>query len=207
MEVSGQLQAPAALPRGKSPRYRLDRRLGGPQSRSGSCGLEKNLLPLLGIEPRYTHIYTLLEFLCRYKLSHGIAVDRWPQVEKSLYIRGDQGAFCSPSAVDLNSPVTLSEYYSLPLLRLSCFSLIFPECRQSRYNMVTSDTFQIVTDPPLNYQRKLHFICVLKSIIRHILYKCHTSPLDPCRFLSVCCWFPQYSILIRPIAFTVDCGT
>jgi hypothetical protein len=38
-------------PRGNSPRYRLDRRLGGPHSRSGSYGQEKNLLPLLGIEP------------------------------------------------------------------------------------------------------------------------------------------------------------
>jgi hypothetical protein len=27
-------------------------RLGGPQSRSGHCGVEKNLLPLPGIEPR-----------------------------------------------------------------------------------------------------------------------------------------------------------
>jgi hypothetical protein len=37
MEVSAQLHAPAALPIGKEPppRYPLDRRLGGPQSRSG----------------------------------------------------------------------------------------------------------------------------------------------------------------------------
>jgi hypothetical protein len=35
MEVSGQLNAPAALPQGKKPRYPLDRRLGGAQSRSG----------------------------------------------------------------------------------------------------------------------------------------------------------------------------
>jgi hypothetical protein len=35
LEVSGQLDAPAALPRGKSPQYPLYRRLGGPQSRSG----------------------------------------------------------------------------------------------------------------------------------------------------------------------------
>jgi hypothetical protein len=34
--VSGQRHAPAALyPRGKNPRYPLDRRLGGPQSRKG----------------------------------------------------------------------------------------------------------------------------------------------------------------------------
>jgi hypothetical protein len=32
-------------PRGKSSRYRLDRRLGGPQSRSECCGEEKNLVP------------------------------------------------------------------------------------------------------------------------------------------------------------------
>jgi hypothetical protein len=38
MEVSGQLHAPAALPPGKSPQYPFDRRLGGPQSRSGRYG-------------------------------------------------------------------------------------------------------------------------------------------------------------------------
>jgi hypothetical protein len=38
-------------PRGKSPRYPLDRRLGGPQSRSGHSGKETNLT-LPGIEPR-----------------------------------------------------------------------------------------------------------------------------------------------------------
>jgi hypothetical protein len=37
--VSGQRHAPAALyPRGKDPRYPLDRTLGGPQSRSGRSG-------------------------------------------------------------------------------------------------------------------------------------------------------------------------
>jgi hypothetical protein len=51
MEVSGQLQAPAALPQGKSPWYPLDRRLGGPQSRSGRGGEEKNSQPPPGIEP------------------------------------------------------------------------------------------------------------------------------------------------------------
>jgi hypothetical protein len=37
-------------PQGKSPRYPLDRRLGGPQSRSGQ-GSEKNSQPPLGDEP------------------------------------------------------------------------------------------------------------------------------------------------------------
>jgi hypothetical protein len=41
MEVSGQLHVQAALPRGKRPRYPLDRRLGGPQSWCGRCGEEK----------------------------------------------------------------------------------------------------------------------------------------------------------------------
>jgi hypothetical protein len=45
MEVSGQLHAPAALPPGKEPWYPLDRRLGGPQSRSGRGGEEKNSQP------------------------------------------------------------------------------------------------------------------------------------------------------------------
>jgi hypothetical protein len=49
--VSGQLHAPATLPRGKSPPYPLDRKLGGSQSRSGRDGEEKNSQPPLGIEP------------------------------------------------------------------------------------------------------------------------------------------------------------
>jgi hypothetical protein len=43
MEVSGQLHAPTALLRVKSPRYPLDRRLGGPQSRSGRGSEEKKI--------------------------------------------------------------------------------------------------------------------------------------------------------------------
>jgi hypothetical protein len=42
VEVYGQLHAHVALPPGKSPLYPLDRRLGGPQSRSGRGGEEKN---------------------------------------------------------------------------------------------------------------------------------------------------------------------
>jgi hypothetical protein len=52
MEVSGQLHAPAALPKEKSPWYPLDRRLGGPQRRSGRGGEEKNSQPPPGIEPK-----------------------------------------------------------------------------------------------------------------------------------------------------------
>jgi hypothetical protein len=43
MDVNGQLHAPAALPPEKYLRYRLDRRLGGPQSRSERYGEEKDL--------------------------------------------------------------------------------------------------------------------------------------------------------------------
>jgi hypothetical protein len=50
MEVSGQLHAPAALYPEKETRYPLDRRLDGPQSRSGRDGEEKNSQPLRGLE-------------------------------------------------------------------------------------------------------------------------------------------------------------
>jgi hypothetical protein len=50
MEVSGQLHAPATVPPGKEPLEPLDRRLGGPQSRSGRGGEEKNSQPPSGIE-------------------------------------------------------------------------------------------------------------------------------------------------------------
>jgi hypothetical protein len=42
-------------PQGKSPWYPLDRRLGGPQNRSGSGGEEKNSQPLPGLEPSISH--------------------------------------------------------------------------------------------------------------------------------------------------------
>jgi hypothetical protein len=44
--------ATVAIPLRKSPRYPFHGRLGGPQSRSGRCEVEKNLLPLPGIELR-----------------------------------------------------------------------------------------------------------------------------------------------------------
>jgi hypothetical protein len=43
MAVVSQLHAPDAKPPEKSPRYSLDRRLGGPQNRPGHCGEEKHL--------------------------------------------------------------------------------------------------------------------------------------------------------------------
>jgi hypothetical protein len=51
MEVIGQLHAPAVLPQGNNPWYPLDRRLGGPQNRSGRGGEERNSQPLPGLEP------------------------------------------------------------------------------------------------------------------------------------------------------------
>jgi hypothetical protein len=52
MEISGQPHTPAALLLGKEPPLPIDRRLGGPQSRSGRGGKEKqnSFLLLSGIE-------------------------------------------------------------------------------------------------------------------------------------------------------------
>jgi hypothetical protein len=61
MGVSGQRHAPAALyPRGKKPRYPLDRRLGGPQSRSGArrkilCPYRRSNLDLPIVQPVVRH--------------------------------------------------------------------------------------------------------------------------------------------------------
>jgi hypothetical protein len=71
MEVSGQLHAPAALPRGKSPRHPLGVGLGEPQSRSGRCGEERNVLPLPGIEHRLlARNSSLLINACIFKMSY-----------------------------------------------------------------------------------------------------------------------------------------
>jgi hypothetical protein len=50
MDLSGQLHAAAALHTGREPPVPFDRRLGGPQSRSGRGGVEKNSQPLPGLE-------------------------------------------------------------------------------------------------------------------------------------------------------------
>jgi hypothetical protein len=52
MEVSGKIHAPAALSPEREVTYAFDRRVGGLQTRFGLCGEEKNLLFLLGIQPR-----------------------------------------------------------------------------------------------------------------------------------------------------------
>jgi len=54
ISIVGELSAscPDHLNSKKEPRYPLKRRLGGPQSRSGHFGEEKNLLFLLGFELR-----------------------------------------------------------------------------------------------------------------------------------------------------------
>jgi hypothetical protein len=52
MEVSGQLHSPVVLPPGKKPWYPLDRRLDGPQSRSGHGVEKKNYQSPPGIEPQ-----------------------------------------------------------------------------------------------------------------------------------------------------------
>jgi hypothetical protein len=50
-----QLHDPALYPRGYRSRYPLDRRLGGPQSRSGLYGVKKNLLLLGELRPSPRH--------------------------------------------------------------------------------------------------------------------------------------------------------
>jgi hypothetical protein len=77
MEVSGQLHAPAALPPGKQTLVHIGRRLGGPQSRSGCGGEEKNSQPVPGFESPIiqplaqrctTELFRLL-FLSAYKIN------------------------------------------------------------------------------------------------------------------------------------------
>jgi hypothetical protein len=53
IQVSNQRHAPAVLfPRQRTPRYPLDRRLGGPERWSGHRGYRRNHLPLPGTEHR-----------------------------------------------------------------------------------------------------------------------------------------------------------
>jgi hypothetical protein len=58
--------SPEAIPQDPSPQYQSDRRLGGTQSRFGHCGVEKNILPQPGIEPRSS---SLLLYQLSYRAS------------------------------------------------------------------------------------------------------------------------------------------
>jgi hypothetical protein len=56
MEVRGQLHTRPLYPQGNSSWYPVDRRLGGPQSRSGRGGEEKNSQSLPGFEPPFIQL-------------------------------------------------------------------------------------------------------------------------------------------------------
>jgi hypothetical protein len=54
--ISGQLHAPAALFSGKEPPYSLDKRTDGPHSRSGRCGIKKNITPAGNQTPAFQFV-------------------------------------------------------------------------------------------------------------------------------------------------------
>jgi hypothetical protein len=78
MEVSGELQPRSLYPLGKSPWYLLDRRLSGPQSRSGRGGEEKNSQPQPGIEGVLTNLprRSSVDLVS----SNGSTVSKWRRV-------------------------------------------------------------------------------------------------------------------------------
>jgi hypothetical protein len=94
MEVSGQLH-----PQGKSPWYPLDRGLGGPQSRSGRGGEEKNSQPPPGIEPQNADRPARSPAL--YRLSYHGSYGPWSSCRYSTYIK-----FPSDTKSDVSSPST-----------------------------------------------------------------------------------------------------
>jgi hypothetical protein len=52
MEMSAQFHAPAALPPGQEPPVPIEQDAGWAPIRSGRSGVDKTIIPLLGIEPR-----------------------------------------------------------------------------------------------------------------------------------------------------------
>jgi hypothetical protein len=109
MEVSGQLQAPAALPPGIDPPHQvpLDRKLGGSQIRFGLGGEEKNFHPQPGLEPpiiqpiaqRYTAEPCRLSLLATLSLVErtGLTSGRLPTLVLMLLFL-DQMGYTKPSA-------------------------------------------------------------------------------------------------------------
>jgi hypothetical protein len=104
MEVTGQLNSPFALFSGNESMVQSDRRLGGPQSRSGRCEVDENLLTLPGIEP-----WPFILSLYRTGLSESgkIPTDRrmngWESDSRSLQEHGSRET--NPNLVLLSSRV------------------------------------------------------------------------------------------------------
>jgi hypothetical protein len=101
MEVSGQLHAPATLLSGKEPQYPLDRRLDGPQGRSGRGGEEKNSQPLPGLEPRSSSSYCILTLVYqqyRWSNKNAITLILW------TYWNVQSSVMCKLSALILKFP-------------------------------------------------------------------------------------------------------
>jgi hypothetical protein len=60
MEESGQLHTPDVLSPGETLQYPLGRRVGGPQSGSGSCGEDKNLVSARNPIPALQRVATTI---------------------------------------------------------------------------------------------------------------------------------------------------
>jgi hypothetical protein len=68
-------------PRERVPRYSLDRRLGGPHSRSGRCSENKNL-PLPGIEPGTSSLWTIATAIALSRVRLRIFTIRFAKMEE-----------------------------------------------------------------------------------------------------------------------------
>jgi hypothetical protein len=104
MELNGKLHAPAALPPGKEPPLLLRYEVGWPKSRSGRCGVEKNLLPLPGMKPQPSSPKPVII----------------PAEISRLYYRRDDEKSCPPpTIVKFGSTFSISRYNNEKLSVLS----------------------------------------------------------------------------------------
>jgi hypothetical protein len=71
-------------PEGRRPWYPFDRRLGGPHSRSGRSGEEKNSQPLPGLKPPIIIIITIIIIIIINVLLWEVAKELW---EERLLLR------------------------------------------------------------------------------------------------------------------------
>ena len=142
LELSGQFHASAALPPGKTPppRYLLCRRLGGPQSRSGRYGQDKNLSTLPGLELQFLHhpapnLVTILTELSRI---------RWSRIFPVFY--GTQSLVCLSERIPLWSFALTTFIHTTPS---SSFFEIHFNIILSQHQIPRSHNF------PLNFPAEL----------------------------------------------------
>jgi hypothetical protein len=136
--VSGQLHSPAALPPGKSPRYPLYKRLGGPQSRSGRNG-EVKILDSTGTRTTTSQSSSTQPVVIATALSRLLQLSQVP-FKILMHLLWELGYLGQYSDYSADVPLDPDHNHPNVILIFSCFLSLFPNGGRSSHGLGHSYT-------------------------------------------------------------------